>query len=284
VLAPFVVRLALGAVSWSDFVSVVACSDWDSNAPELPTFEMQEMACLSMKSHAVESHKSQRIIRRRLVLFLLAAPFVLALLLFLPAGTLAWARGWVFLLVSFGTEIISRLYLWHVNPELLVARSQFHEGAKRWDALLARFYFPLMLSMFPIAALDDGRFRWSALPWWVSCVGYFLLLVGASIDTWAKAVNRFFELHVRLQTERGHKAIDAGPYAIVRHPGYASRFFIAVGIPLCLGSLWALIPAGFSCFLLILRIRWEDETLQAELAGYKEYMARVRYKLIPGVW
>jgi protein-S-isoprenylcysteine O-methyltransferase Ste14 len=237
-----------------------------------------------MNPHAIESHEADKINRLRLVLVLLAVPSVLALILFLPAGTLAWARGWVFLLVFLGTEMIGGLYLWRVNPELLVARSQFHAGAKRWDAVLVRFYFVLMLSIFPIAALDDGRFRWSALPCWVSCVGYFLLLVAASIVTWAKSVNKFFEPHVRIQTERGHKLIDAGPYAIVRHPGYASRFFMAVGIPLCLGSLWALIPAGTSCFLLFLRTRWEDNTLQDELVGYTEYAARVRYRLIPGVW
>jgi protein-S-isoprenylcysteine O-methyltransferase Ste14 len=84
--------------------------------------------------------------------------------------------------------------------------------------------------------------------------------------------------------ERGHKVIDTGPCAFVRHPGYVGGSLTFVGIALSLGSLWALIPAGLSIFLLILRTRWEDETLRAELAGYKEYTQQVRYRLIPGVW
>jgi protein-S-isoprenylcysteine O-methyltransferase Ste14 len=97
-------------------------------------------------------------------------------------------------------------------------------------------------------------------------------------------VNKFFEPTVRIQTERGHKVIDAGPYAIVRHPGYVSAFFTLPGMALSLGSLWALLPACIAVLLLILRTLWEDKTLQAELPGYNEYTERVRYKLIPGVW
>jgi protein-S-isoprenylcysteine O-methyltransferase Ste14 len=96
-------------------------------------------------------------------------------------------------------------------------------------------------------------------------------------------VNKFFEPTVRIQTDRGHKVIDGGPYALVRHPGYAGGSLLFVGIALCLGSLWALIPAGLASALLVLRPLWEDQTLQAELPGYKEYAQRVRYRLIPGV-
>jgi protein-S-isoprenylcysteine O-methyltransferase Ste14 len=102
--------------------------------------------------------------------------------------------------------------------------------------------------------------------------------------TWAEAVNKFFEVTVRIQTDRGQKVIDTGPYAIVRHPGYVGGILFCVGTALCLGSVWALIPAGLASFLLVLRTRWEDQTLQAELPGYQEYTERVRYRLLPGVW
>jgi protein-S-isoprenylcysteine O-methyltransferase Ste14 len=115
-------------------------------------------------------------------------------------------------------------------------------------------------------------------------LGYALLLVGLAIVTWAEAVNKFFEPTVRIQTDRGHQVIDTGPYAIVRHPGYAGGSLLFLGIPLSLGSLWALIPAGLTCVFLVLRTRWEDQTLQAELAGYKEYTQRVCSRLIPGLW
>ncbi len=84
--------------------------------------------------------------------------------------------------------------------------------------------------------------------------------------------------------EHGHSVIDTGPYAITRHPGYVGGILHAIGMALSLGSLWALIPAGVASMVLIVRTRWEDQTLQEELNGYKEYATRVRYKLIPGVW
>ena len=121
-------------------------------------------------------------------------------------------------------------------------------------------------------------------PWWVCGLGYVLFLAGMGIVTWAEAVNKFFEPTVRIQTDRGQTVIDSAPYATVRHPGYVGGLLFAVGTALGLGSLWALFPAGIACLLLILRTQWEDQTLQAELPGYREYTERVRYKLIPGVW
>jgi protein-S-isoprenylcysteine O-methyltransferase Ste14 len=237
-----------------------------------------------MTSGDDRGREHHRIDRRLVALYLLATALFLALFLFLPAGTLAWANGWLFVLVFLLSGILEALYLWRVNPEIFVARSRIHKGTKRWDWILIGFLIPVMMAIFPVAALDDGRFHWSAVPWWICGLGYVLYLVGMGIVTWALAVNKFFEPGVRIQTDRGHKVIDAGPYAIVRHPGYVATCFLMVGIALALGSLWALIPVGLFCLLLILRTRWEDQTLQAELHGYKEYAQRVRSRLIPGVW
>jgi protein-S-isoprenylcysteine O-methyltransferase Ste14 len=171
-----------------------------------------------------------------------------------------------------------------VNPEVIVARSRFHEGTKRWDKILLCLYFPAMSTVVLVAALDDSRFHWFPVPWWVCGVGYALLLAGIGIVTWAEGVNKFFEVTVRIQTERGHSVIDTGPYAIARHPGYVGGILHAIGMALSLGSLWALIPAGFASIVLIVRTKWEDQMLHEELDGYKEYAKTVRYKLIPGVW
>src|SRR5262249_14989193 len=115
-------------------------------------------------------------------------------------------------------------------------------------------------------------------------IGYLLFLLSMAVGTWVGAVNKFAEPAVRIQTERGHKVVDTGPYAIVRHPGYVAGLLLFPGVALSLGSIWALLPVGVTSLLLILRTQWEDQTLQAELPGYREYTARVRYKLIPGVW
>jgi protein-S-isoprenylcysteine O-methyltransferase Ste14 len=189
----------------------------------------------------------------------------------------------IFVSLLFGTVMVAVLYLWCVNPEVVVARIRFRRGTKRWDRILLCFLVPAVYAVFMVSALDYGR-HWLPVPWWVRGIGYVLFLVGVGILTWAQAVNKFFERTVRIQADRGHRVIDTGPYAIVRHPGYVGFMLFFVGSALCLGSLWALIPAGLASALLLLRTRWEDQTLRAELPGYREYAQSVPYKLIPGVW
>lgn len=220
----------------------------------------------------------------RILRFLLALPTYFVLCMFWPAGSWNWGRGWLFVGVFVVTMIAAAVYLRRVNPEILVARTQRHAGTKRWDKILLGFFLAATYAIIPVAALDDGRFHGSRLPWWVCGLGYALFLLGMAIVTWAQSVNKFFEPTVRIQTDRGQTVIDRGPYAIVRHPGYVGGLLVAVGTALALGSLWALLPAGIAGVLLILRTRWEDRTLQAELPGYQEYTRRVRYRLLPGVW
>src|SRR5262249_15300179 len=124
--------------------------------------------------------------KRRLVVFLLALPLFFALFLFLPAGTWAWAKGWLFIGVFLGTLAVVALYLWRVNPEVLVARTSAHKGTKRWDTILLAFFFTAQVAIVPVAALDDGRFHWLPVPWWVCVIGYVLFLAGMGIVTWAK--------------------------------------------------------------------------------------------------
>jgi protein-S-isoprenylcysteine O-methyltransferase Ste14 len=209
----------------------------------------------------------------------------LAVCLFLPAWTWAWARGWLFFAVVVAVSVVITIYLRRVNPEVIAARVNRHKGTKRWDLILGLFFFlPTMLAIPIVAALDDGRFHWSHAPWWGCALDYALLTIGMLGLTWAESVNKFFEPTVRIQTDRGHTVIDTGPYALVRHPGYAFGFQCLLGIPLALGSLWALIPAVLSCALLVVRTVLEDQTLWAELPGYEEYAKRVRYRLVPRVW
>jgi protein-S-isoprenylcysteine O-methyltransferase Ste14 len=228
--------------------------------------------------------KPERINRRLLFLYLLGTPLLFLLSLFLPAGTWAWPRGWLFLGLLLVTGALGAWCIWRVNPELYAARINPHRGTKPWDKILIGFAIPAMLAILPVAALDDGRLHWYPLPWSVCALGYALFLAGMGVVTWAEAVNKFFEPTVRIQADRGQTVIDTGPYAVVRHPGYGGGILFCVGTALCLGSVWAVIPAGLASFLLILRTRWEDRTLQAELPGYREYAQRVHYKLIPGVW
>jgi protein-S-isoprenylcysteine O-methyltransferase Ste14 len=232
-----------------------------------------------------QPRRPEPIDRRRLVTSTILSLLILVLCLFLPAGTWAWFKGWLFLVVIVGASVVITLYVRRVNPDVVAARVNRHTGTKRWDLVLGMiFILPTMLAMPILAALDDGRYHWFPVPWWGCALGYGLLIAGMAGVTWAESVNKFFEPSVRIQTDRGHHVIDTGPYAIVRHPGYVSGFLVFIGMALALGSLWALIPAILLCLLLVLRTVWEDQTLQEELAGYKEYAMRVRYRLVPGVW
>jgi protein-S-isoprenylcysteine O-methyltransferase Ste14 len=230
------------------------------------------------------SRQPEQTDRRRLVLSVGWSLLIFVLCLFLPAGTLAWSRGWLFFVVTVAASILITIYLQRVNPEVVAARVNRHDGTKGWDRVLLRLFLPALVLVLPVAALDDGRYHWFPVPWWVCGIGYVLLIAGMVGLTWAESVNRFFEPTVRIQTDRGHTVIDSGPYAIVRHPGYVSGFLVFIGMPLSLGSLWALIPAVLACLLLVVRTIWEDRTLRDELTGYEEYTQRVRYRLIPGVW
>jgi protein-S-isoprenylcysteine O-methyltransferase Ste14 len=209
----------------------------------------------------------------------------MVLCLFLPAGTWAWSKGWLYLIVVLAASVVSTIYLRRVNPDVIAGRVNRHEGTRRWDLLLGLLGFlPTMLAIPIVASLDDGRFHWSHVPWWGCLQGYVLIATGFVGVTWATAVNKFFEPLVRIQTDRGHKVIDTGPYAIVRHPGYVFGFLMFLGMPLALGSWWALIPAMLLAPLLVVRTNWEDGTLRDELPGYEEYAQRVRYRLVPGIW
>jgi protein-S-isoprenylcysteine O-methyltransferase Ste14 len=238
-----------------------------------------------MATNDDQLRQPEQINRNRLFLNLGLSLLFFVLCLFLPAGTWMWARGWLFILVMVVASILGTLYLRRVNPEVITARINRHKGSKLWDRLLgAIFILPTMLAIPIVAALDDGRYHWFPVPWWGCVLGYALLITGMVGLTWAESVNKFFEPTVRIQTDRGHRVIDTGPYAIVRHPGYVSGFLVFIGMPLSLGSLWALIPAILLCPLLVLRTIWEDRTLREELAGYEEYTQRVRYRLLQGVW
>ncbi len=212
---------------------------------------------------------------------LLPTTFLLVLILgmFLPAG-FGWRRGWLFLVVFTIEMGLIALYIWRTNPEVFLARSKMQKGTKGWDRVFFYLLQSLILAIFPVAGLDHE----SVAPLWVSALGYVLLTVGMAGTAWVMRVNKFAEMSVRIQTERGHHVVETGPYAFVRHPFYVATFPLLAGMPLALGSYWALIPAAVAGIALVVRTALEDRVLHDELPGYKQYAGRVRYRLIPGVW
>ena len=140
--------------------------------------------------------------------------------------------------------------------------------------------FPMVI----VAGLDH-RYNWSTeFPLWLTLIGFILISLGYVFAAWALAENRFFASVVRIQTDRGHMVCDSGPYQFVRHPGYAGNILAVFGIVLALGSAWTLIPAVVALIITMVRTVLEDQTLQQELPGYRNYVQRVRYRLIPGIY
>jgi len=219
----------------------------------------------------------------RLVVVYLLIP----LILFICGGDLGWWQAWLYSMLILAAGIGGRMWAERRHPGLTAERQNMEkvQSAKAWDKVLA----PLMaLSVtFPmvIVAGLDHRCDWSPVfPLWLIVIGFILISLGYAFAAWALAENRFFSSVVRIQTDRGHVVCDSGPYRIVRHPGYAGNILPLLGIVLALGSVWTLIPAAVALIIAVIRTALEDQTLQEELPGYRDYARRVRYRLIPGIY
>jgi protein-S-isoprenylcysteine O-methyltransferase Ste14 len=225
----------------------------------------------------------QTINRRHLALVIFGNPLFLAVFLFVLAGRWTWTNGWLFILGFLATTMLALPFFRRAMPEIITTGRDAHPHVESRDRALHYSLLAAMASLFAVAALDDGRFAWSQVPWWVCAIGYVLLLAGKAAITWARAVNESFQTTVCIRPSNDQRVVDSGPYAFVRHPGYFASSLITISIALCLGSLWALIPAAVTIVLRIVRTHREDR-VQADLAGYKDYAKRVRYRWIPGIW
>lgn len=208
---------------------------------------------------------------------------IMAVLLFGAAGTLGWTAAWWYLALFVVVIAVAIVYLWRVDPELFSVRRRPQAGSKSWDLAYVVVTVVSFAAILPIAGFDF-RFNWQQLPAPLIWLGYLLFIAGFWLTSWAQGVNRHFEVTVRIQTDRGHKVIDTGPYAVIRHPGYAGGLALGLGTALALGSLVAILPVLICLGALVLRTLAEEATLAAELPGYAEYMRKVRFRWVPGIW
>ena len=211
---------------------------------------------------------------------------LIGLIMFLCAGRLDWPQAWIFL----GGYLLSILGLlgWGLHSgsasiNLINERGRMAENVKSWDKVLISIYTVALLALFVVTGLD-ARFRWSVIPVIWQIVGFICLCLAMFLILWVTSVNRRLSTMVRIQDDRGQQVVTNGPYRYVRHPMYVGTVLFAPGIPLLLGSWWALIPAGLIIVIFIIRTAMEDKTLMEELPGYAEYTRQVRYRLIPGIW
>lgn len=205
---------------------------------------------------------------------------ILAFLLFLPAGTVAYPNGWLFCALLFIPMLILGIVLLKKAPGLLEKRLDTKER-ETTQKLVTGLCALVFLTGFITAGLDF-RFGWSAVPARVVLAASVLFLIAYALYAEVMRENAYLSRTVTIQENQ--KVIDTGLYGIVRHPMYAATVLLFLMIPLVLGSWTAFAVFLLYVPLIIIRIRNEEAVLEAGLAGYTEYKMRVRYRLIPYIW
>ena len=209
-----------------------------------------------------------------------AGVLLVGALIFLPAGTVHFPGGWLLMAILFLPMFLAGLVMMAVNPGLLRSRLNAREKEAE-QSIVIKLSGLMFLYGFILAGLDF-RFGWSRIPDWVSILGAVLFLTAYALYAEVLRENTWLSRTIEVQT--GQQVVSTGLYGIVRHPMYAATVLLFLSMPLVLGSVPAFLV--FLCYPAILakRIRNEEEVLTRELAGYADYKARVRWRLIPFIW
>lgn len=208
----------------------------------------------------------------------------LEILLFLPAWTLNYWQAWVFIVTFMITVNIIGVYLSLKDPKLLERRMNVGPKAekKMLEKIIMSFAIIVNIVLLIFCAFDH-RFGWSSVSPYISVAGDALVAIGLLIDLFVFKENSYGASNI--QTFEGQEVISTGLYSLVRNPMYTGVIVMLIGIPFALDSWWGIAFIVFGGIPgLILRIFDEEKTLKEELPGYKDYMKKVRYRLIPYIW
>ena len=205
---------------------------------------------------------------------------LVGLLIFLPAGTLAFSKGWLLMGLLFIPMFVAGLVMLAKSPEFLAKRLDVKEkrSAQQGVVKLSGLMF---IAGFVVAGLDF-RFGWSVMPRAVTVVAAVLFLLAYLL--YAEVMRENAYLSRTIKVEEGQTLVSTGLYGIVRHPMYMATLLLFMVMPLVLGSWWALIPFAFYPAIIISRLKDEEELLTRELAGYVAYKEKVKYRIIPFIW
>jgi protein-S-isoprenylcysteine O-methyltransferase Ste14 len=220
----------------------------------------------------------------KILLQVLGWTIFMAILVLWPAGTLAYPGAWAFIALFAVGSLAITFWLFKYSPSLLRERmrSPIQRDQKRWDRVFLMFILVGFCGWIAFMGWDAARTGFTAVPPWLQVLGGLGMALYMLGGWWTFRENAFAAPVVKIQ--EGQRVIDTGPYAIVRHPMYASGLLFFIGLPLLLGSWWGLV---FSA-LFVLAIAWravrEEGMLRAELRGYDDYIARVPYRFVPLVW
>ena len=205
---------------------------------------------------------------------------LVGLLIFLPAGTLGYTYGWLFVGLLFGPMLFAGFLLMAKSPEFLAKRLDAKEKQATQKGVLAVSGL-MFIAGFVVSGLDF-RFGWSDMPTWVVITASVLFL--AAYALYAEVMRENAYLSRTIKVEEGQKVVDTGLYGIVRHPMYMATILLFLMIPLVLGSWYALIVFAFYPAIIIVRLKDEEDLLTRELPGYAEYKQKVKYRIIPFIW
>ena len=205
---------------------------------------------------------------------------IVGLLIFIPAGTLHFPNGWLFMELLFIPMFIAGILLLLKNPELLKSRLNAKEKENEQKEVV--LYSSIMfISGFIIAGLNY-RFKWVELPHIIVFISSIIFVISYILYGEVLKENAF--LSRTIEVKNNQSVVDTGLYSIVRHPMYSITIILFLMIPLILGSIISFIIFFIYPFIIIKRIKNEEKVLEEELKGYKEYKEKVKYRLIPFVW
>lgn len=221
------------------------------------------------------------------IIFSIIYVFIYPILLLFISGDKHWVEGWIFSIWFPSSTIITLLYLYFKDPELLAERyvMRGRQNQKAWDKYFLAAMTILYVIWFVIIPLDAKRFSWSPnFPLVLKLLGGIGIILSSIIMFKSLADNTFTSPMIRIQKERNQYVVSTGVYGIVRHPMYLGAILMFLCLPLMLGSMYGILVGALLSFLFILRIFGEEKMLEAELEGYKEYKHKVKFRLIPFVW
>ena len=205
---------------------------------------------------------------------------LVGLLIFLPAGTLDFSKGWLLMGLLFGPMFVAGLVMLAKSPVFLEKRLDVKEKRSTQQGVV-KLSGLMFIAGFVVAGLDF-RFGWSQMPKAVTVAASVLFLLAYLL--YAEVMRENAYLSRTIKVEEGQTVVSTGLYGIVRHPMYMATLLLFLVMPLVLGSWWALIPFAFYPAIIISRLKDEEELLTRELAGYEEYKEKVKYRIIPFIW
>ena len=210
----------------------------------------------------------------------LAGLLMIGLLLFLPAGTLYYPNGWLFVGLLFVPMLILGVVLFFKAPDLLRKRLNAKEKETTQKGVI--FFSGLIFIVGFIVAGLDFRFGWSGLSAWATATASVVFVIAYGLYVEVMRENAYLSRNVEIQKDQ--KVIDTGLYGIVRHPMYMATILLYLAMPLVLGSYFSLIAFAFYPIIIIVRIINEEKVLEAGLEGYTQYKKKVKYRIIPFIW